>query len=86
MHHSKVFFSDCSVTVGLNTGQGSAVGNVSGCKSRGHEFDPGLVPYFHGDINHEIISTVIFPHSAGSRRVVVSYKPTYVHEILVNTG
>ena len=33
----------------------SAVGNVSGyrslsdCRARGHEFDPGPVPYFHGD-------------------------------------
>ena len=33
----------------------SAVGNVSGyrcvsdCRSRGHEFDPGPVPYFRGD-------------------------------------
>ena len=31
------------------------VGNVSGyrcvsdCRSRGREFDPGLIPYFHGD-------------------------------------
>ena len=37
------------------TGPRSAVGNVSGyrceadCKSRGREFDPGPVPYFHGD-------------------------------------
>ena len=36
-------------------GRGSAVGNVSGnrcvsdCRSRGREFDPGLVPYFRGD-------------------------------------
>ena len=45
------------------TGPGSAVGNVSGhrlvsdCRSRGHKFDPGPVPYFRGD--YEIISTVI---------------------------
>ena len=36
-------------------GPRSAVGNVSGyrclsdCRSRGREFDPGLVPYFRGD-------------------------------------
>ena len=36
-------------------GPRSAVGNVSGyrcvsdCRSRGREFDPGPVPYFHGD-------------------------------------
>ena len=39
----------------LKTGLHSAVGNVSGyrcesdCKSRGCEFDPCPVPYFHGD-------------------------------------
>ena len=33
--------------------------------------------------DHEIISTVILP-SAGSRRVVVSYKRKYVHKVLVN--
>ena len=38
-----------------HTGLRSAVGNVSGyrcvsdCRSRGREFDPGPVPYFHGD-------------------------------------
>ena len=37
------------------TGPRSAVGNVSGnrcksdCRSRGREFDPGLVSYFPGD-------------------------------------
>ena len=36
-------------------GQRSTVGNMSGnrckfdCRSRGREFDPGLVPYFRGD-------------------------------------
>ena len=58
---------------------------MSDCRSRGHEFNPGPVPYFHGaEIDHEIISTVIFLLSADSRRVVVSYKPKYVHEVLVN--
>ena len=33
------------------------------------------------EIDHEIISTVILHHS---RRVVVSYKRKYVHEVLVN--
>ena len=51
----------------LGTGPHSAVGNVSGyrceadCRSRGREFDPGPVPYFH-----EIISTVILLPSAES--------------------
>ena len=35
------------------------------------------------EIDHEIISTVILLTSADSRRVVVSYKRKYVHEILV---
>ena len=39
----------------IKTGPRSAVGNVSGyrcvsdCRSRGREFDPGMVPYFYGD-------------------------------------
>ena len=38
-----------------HAGPHGAVGNVSGyrcvsdCRSRGREFDPGLVPYFRGD-------------------------------------
>ena len=37
------------------TGLRTAVGNVfsnrweSDCRSRGHKFDPGPVPYFHGE-------------------------------------
>ena len=52
----------------LVTGPRCAVGNVSGnrwesdCRSRGHEFDPGPVPYFRGD--YEIISMVIHLLSA----------------------
>ena len=36
------------------------------------------------EIDHEIISTAILLPSADSRRVVVSYKGNYVHEVLVN--
>ena len=36
------------------------------------------------EIVHEIISMVILLLSADSRRVVVSYKRKYVHEVLVN--
>ena len=36
------------------------------------------------EIDHEIISTVILLPSADSRRIVVSYKRKYVHEVLVN--
>ena len=53
--------------------------------------DPGVaisIPVrFHtfAEIDHEIISTVILLPSADySRRVVVSYKWKYVHEVLVN--
>ena len=35
-------------------------------------------------IDHEMIYTVILLPSADSRRVVVSYKLMYVHEVLVN--
>ena len=40
---------------GKKTGTYSVVGNmsdcryVSGCRFRGHKFDPGPVPYFRGD-------------------------------------
>ena len=52
--------------------------------------DPGvtsLIParyYTFVEIYHEICSTVILLPSADSRRVVVSYKRKYVHEVLVN--
>ena len=52
------------------TGPPNAVHNVSGnkcksdCRSRSHELDPGLVPYFR--VDHEIISTVILLPSAES--------------------
>ena len=36
------------------------------------------------EIDHEIISTAILLSSADVRRVVVSYKRKYVHEVLVN--
>ena len=55
----------------IGTGPRSAVGNESGyrcvsdCRSRGREFDPGTVDTFV-EIDHEIISTVIFLPSADS--------------------
>ena len=48
-----------------NTGPRSSVGNLSGCRSRGCEYDPSPVPYFRGDY-HEIISTVILLPPADS--------------------
>ena len=36
------------------------------------------------EINHEIISTANCLPSADSRRVVVSYKRKYVHQLLIN--
>ena len=52
--------------------------------------DPGVVSSrparFHTfvEIDHEIISMAILLPSADSRKVVVSYKRNYVHEVLVN--
>ena len=37
------------------------------------------------EIDHEMFSTAILLPSADSRRVVVSYKQKYVHEVLVNS-
>ena len=51
----------------------------------GPEFDPGPArPHTFVEIDHEIISMAILLPSADSRRVVVSYKRKYVHEVLVN--
>ena len=53
--------------------------------------DPGFASFIHArshtflETDHEIISTTIFLPSADSRMVVVSYKPKYVHEVLVNS-
>ena len=52
--------------------------------------DPGvmsLIPAWSHtfvEIDHEVISMAILLPSADSRRVVVSYKPKYVHWVLVN--
>ena len=55
-------YHNCSTYI--YAGPRSAVGNVSGCRSRGREFDPGLVPYF--PIDPEMISTIILLPSADS--------------------
>ena len=68
----------------------NAVGDVSDyrfasdCRSRGHMFDPGPVPYCR-KIDHEFISKVILLPSPDllKRRVVVSNKRKYVLELLV---
>ena len=59
----------------------SAIGDVSGCRyvsncrSRGCEFNP-----FGGRSRNNF--TVIILPSADSKRVAVSYKGKYVHELL----
>ena len=71
------------------SGPRRAVGNVSGnrcesdCRSRGRELDPGPVPYFRGDYEIILRAFSSLPHNH-SRRIVVSYKRRYVHEVLVN--
>ena len=72
----------------FSTGPRSAVGNVSGyrcvsdCNSRGREFDPS--PILSVKLIMELFlrsfSSLPLIHS---RRVVVSYKRKYVHELLV---
>ena len=72
-------------TGSLKSGPCSAVGNmsdcryVSDCRSRGRKLDPGLVPYFSGDLS----GNNFYSHSP-LFKVVVSYKRKYVHEALVN--
>ena len=49
--------------------------------------DTSLIPawsYTFKEIDHEKISTAILIPSTDSRKVVVSYKQKYVHEVLVN--
>ena len=52
--------------------------------------DPGVASFIAArshtfvEIDYEIISTAVLLPSADSRRVVVSYKPKYVHYVLVN--
>ena len=54
-HLFEMVFVLSSVYMVIYTGPRSAVDNVSGyrceadCRSRGREFDPGLVPFFRGD-------------------------------------
>ena len=50
-------------------------GVASSIQTRSHTFV---------EIDHEIITTAILLPSTDSRRVVVSYKRKYVHEVLVN--
>ena len=83
-------FKVSSFSTGLIAGPRSTVGNVSGyrcvsdCRSRGREFD-SVPSHTFVEIDHEMISTVILPLPLiHSRRVVVSYKRKYVHELLVN--
>ena len=53
------------------------------CKSRGGSLILARSHTF-AEIDHEIISMVILLPIADSRRVVVSYKPKYVHNIMFN--
>ena len=60
----------------LNASLTADPGVASSIPARSHTFV---------EIDHEIISTVILlPSADHSRRVVVSYKRKYVHEVLVN--
>ena len=56
---------------------------MSDCRSRDREFDPAQSHTF-AEIDHEIIYMAILLSSADSRRVVISYKRKYEHEVLVN--
>ena len=56
---------------------------MSVCKSRARKFDTVRSQTF-AEIDREIICLVILLPSADSKRVVVSYKRKYAHEVLVN--
>ena len=48
------------------------------CRSRGHKFDPGPVPYFM-EVDHDVISTVILHFLLIQEGLLL-----YVHKLLVN--
>ena len=53
---------------------------MSDCRSRGLKFESQLGNITFVEIDHEIISMVILPTSADSRRAVVIYWRKYVHK------
>ena len=68
-------------------GSAGHIGQLVSCLTA----DPGVVSsipaWSHTFVeidDHEIISTVILLPSPDSKRVVVSYKRKYIHEVLVN--
>ena len=73
------------------TGLSRAVGNVSGYRCVSDCVDPGVVSsvlaqsHTFVDIDHKIISKVILLPFSDLRWFVVSYKPKYVHEVLVTS-
>ena len=83
MARTWVHIFEASPYTKTNTRQCSAVGNVSGCRSRVASL---ILAWSHNfaEIDHKIISLAIPRPSTNSRRVVVSYNLKYVHEVLVN--
>ena len=73
----------CWLTSTKSTEPRKAVGSESD-QIQHSEFDPGPVPLFHGDWSWNNFYDHS-PLSADSRRVVVSYKGKYVHEVLDNS-
>ena len=61
----------------------STVGNMSDCRSCFASSIPAQSHNFM-EIDHKIISMAKLLPSADSKRVVVSYKRKYLHEVLVN--
>ena len=77
----------CLLSHENSTGPRSAVGNVSDCRYVSDWSSRGRIParsHTFVEIDREIFPTAILLPSADSRRVVVSYKQKYVHEVLVN--
>ena len=60
-----------------------AVGSTSDCRSRVRKFESQLSYIIFEEIDHEIISAVIFPILL-IQEGVVSYWRKYVHKVLVN--
>ena len=76
----------CKIAQKRSLGRSGRVAQSVTCLDAGPGVASSLRAWSHTfvEIDHEIISTAILLPSTDSRRVVVSYKLKYEHEVLVN--
>ena len=57
---------------------------VSDCRSRGHEFYPGTVPYFRGDRSWKNFYAILLPSAESFKKGCCQLQAQHVHKILIN--